>query len=268
MQKLIAVGLPICTVGAAVNVLARNMRESHVSIFQSDAIYETTLIASAGFAIGGLILIIIGFLSYFKRLPSRVKNVPEWVKIQIKRNWPEMILERAKTNELSWISDFAIKYFGSGVSPLNLMQSLYAKNGEVFWLIKECDQKSGSYREINVGYFSLLPLNKRASASVQRGELDGSRIDKDDIATRYARPNSFYIGAIAADTLRARSFALLNIQYHMSREKFKEVHKIYAKAATKDGLRLLKRHGFSPIDTQSQGEVGDLFYRDRVSQTV
>lgn len=227
------------------------------TFLQSDTTYAGIFLLSAAIAIIGLCLVLLGFVFWL------IEKTSSRVDLFLRASVYELVLRRARTGDLKWIYDFGLEYFGYNISPVELMHALYKKNGEIFWVIVKRKISEGATTEVNTGYFSILPLNKRAAFLVEKGQLDGRSITTQDLARQHGRPRAIYIGAIAARTVRARGFALTAIQQHIDREKYSQVQKLYAKAVTGDGLRLLTKYGFRSTTGSASGKIGDIFALDK-----
>jgi hypothetical protein len=251
---LYKLGLPCCAVAGTVAVVAGSMQSAHPSYFGAVLTYSRILDISIGLGLLGLSLIAISLTARF--ITGTIDVIPVIITRSIGYE-----TRRATYNDLTWIYDYAVTYFGETISPLDRMRKWYGKNGEVFWLISRVKSGGAKKQEQLSGYFCILPLNKRGRQLLEENQIDGSSMTTDYLAPRHTRPRAVYIGAIAASDRKARAHGLEAIQRYMTKPKFEEVRRLYAKAATDDGLRLLRKNHFKPMPN-AKGEVGDLYYRD------
>jgi hypothetical protein len=165
--------------------------------------------------------------------------------------------------DLNWMYRYASEFFGERISTYDQMMTCHRKNSGIYWVVKKITSKSNASTETNVGYFCVFPLNKSATLSVERGELDGSKITREHIASKFAAAAGLYIGAIAARQHGAKGCAIFELKQMLDWHRYRNCNRIYAKAATEDGLRLLKKHGFRPLSGTDKGVLGDIFFIGR-----
>ena len=122
---------------------------------------------------------------------------------------------------------------------------------------KVVDDKTGSL----VGYFVVLPLTTRGEKALRNREFGFGSSD----ASKYVRGNHSkscpaYIGMIGAKAgiPHARAFALDRLRHFIRQTDYRVV---YARAATKDGLRLLRRQGFSPVFEEDKPDINVYFQK-------
>lgn len=156
----------------------------------------------------------------------------------------------AKRNELRLVHNFAKKFFRNNVSTLTQMKQWHKKNPHLYWLLilnKRTHKKTISKM---VGYYTLIPLTERASALVEREELNGTLFTSEDIVADNQKPASIYIGAVAANRLpfRARGVVLSYLKQHVERENKRGVTAVYTRPVNGTGLELVERYNFSPVD--------------------
>jgi hypothetical protein len=112
-----------------------------------------------------------------------------------------------------------------------------------------------------VGYFIVLPLTKLGEDAIRSrsfGFYDPQSAD-------YFRKNhstrcSAYIGMVGAKTgmKDARAFAVNRLRHFVNSGDY---GRLYARAATSDGLRLLKKQSFIPVFPEDRAELDVMFMK-------
>jgi hypothetical protein len=112
-----------------------------------------------------------------------------------------------------------------------------------------------------VGYFIVLPLSKKGENAILEKEFDFSHPNIDAFFNMKHRNDApAYIGMVGAEVENqdARAFALNRLKFFVNSYRFS---RIYARAATADGLRLVKKQSFSKVFEEDRYEQGVMFVK-------
>lgn len=171
----------------------------------------------------------------------------------------------AKKRDIEWIHRFGEEELRVTVD-INKLRDWYAINYEIFWVIVDRRPRLDRNKRL-AGYFALIPLNKLGTELVEAEKLDGSSFTREHIIHHKrgrirARPKSIYIGGVAAKRgIRLRQFTLDSLKAHIGRENSDGVNTFFTRPVTNDGLRLVRRHRFSPVNKFVRGYVKEHIYR-------
>jgi hypothetical protein len=148
--------------------------------------------------------------------------------------------------------------------PLEVLQSWHRSNDEVFTCLKQ-DNKI-------IAYFSILPLDDPTMILFNRGQLKERNISSAGILSRRdaAKSNHLYVSAVAVAKRHRRNAAIGALLICKLKQRLEllclpkgSVAKVYATAASLEGLRLLKTHRFKEIQSGDERSDGNsLFMRE------
>jgi hypothetical protein len=147
-------------------------------------------------------------------------------------------------DQLRQVHEFAKMFFGEDVSQLALMKEWRRKYRRAFIVIMRRRANKVRTDEQLVGYFCLLPLQKSATEMILSGQLRGSALRPDDLASggKYA---SIYLGAVAAKGLTARALAVAFVRRELEDHWVGAARRsIVTRPLTNDGLRLARKYSF------------------------
>ncbi|WP_225026686.1 hypothetical protein [Xinfangfangia pollutisoli] len=119
------------------------------------------------------------------------------------------------------------------------------------------DTRSGKF----VGYFIVLPLSNAGVSAIEGRSFDAAGADcLNYFSKRFSSRCAAYIGAIIVDkdAIYAKAFALNQLKEFIAKKHFSV---IYARASTKDGLRLVTQSNFSPVFPEDKFSLGVIFKR-------
>lgn len=145
--------------------------------------------------------------------------------------------------------------FGSNSSNHAEILDLMQTDPNVFCKIVPLTETTG--RAAIRGYFAIMRLSREGENAIKDGSFSGRAPKRTHIRTDKKRYTNVYIAAIYGRSAKERGFALAALISHLNSIK---ARKIYARAATKHGLRLLRKYDFKPIDTHPD-KVGSVFSR-------
>jgi len=193
----------------------------------------------------GIILIVISYLR---------EKIPEFLSENLD---PYLDIQSANRTDLQIIDSLSSVAFGDTASNLTQIEELYNRAPDTFWkVVDDRNQKIS-------GYFCVFRITKKGESQVKRGTFYGACPDETAILKTSKKNVPIYVGAIYGKSLRAKAVALAGLSVYLSQLNPPAV---YAKAATKDGLRILTRRGFQPLNVNCSG-VGDFFYFPRSTET-
>lgn len=157
---------------------------------------------------------------------------------------------RCLDHHIDEVHEMAKRYFGDDITDVNKIKEIQRKFRDG---LQVAIKKDANGRDIVAGYFFLFPINKRCVDKIFSFEFEVSKIDQADIATRPQYGHAMYIGAIAADGIFARRELLGAIKLADSLVARTKTKTVYARAATKRGLELLVKNGFTAVHPKASG---------------
>lgn len=157
---------------------------------------------------------------------------------------------RCLDHHIGEVHEMAKRYFGDEITDVAKIKEIQSKFRDGLQVAIKKDDKG---RDIVAGYFFLFPINKRCVDKIYSFEFEVAKIDKADIATRPQYGHAMYIGAIAADGLFVRRELLGAIKVADSLVAKTKTKTVYARAATKRGLDLLIKNGFTAVHPRAEG---------------
>lgn len=167
----------------------------------------------------------------------------------------------AKRRDLRAIHEFGERMFGTPVSDLNRAERWFDVNRHIFWLIVDTAIRGTREQQI-VGYYAVFPLDKAATDLLEFEQIDGRSFEPDHIIpfkpNRIRRkPSCIYVGGVAGrNRKRIRHFVMGSLITHLKHEKAAGVRVVYTRPVTKDGLRLVKKYKFRPVNNvEAQKDV-------------
>lgn len=121
---------------------------------------------------------------------------------------------------------------------------------------KKCIQKIIDHSQTPpkiVGYVFVLPLTNRGVDRIENKSIEGT-LDDLSLFQKKSFPSNrpYYIGALVGENKLAKAKAIRIVEELCKRKK---VTRVFAKAATPDGLRLLRRKGFRPASEEDLAEL-------------
>lgn len=167
-------------------------------------------------------------------------------------------ISRPTNDEIVKVHEFAEKHFGGSVTSPEIIKSITEKYRAGLKIAKR-DLKMG---EVVVGYIFYFPINKKTVDKILKFEFSAAELNASDVASRAKYGYAFYVGAIAAKGFRAKAQMLGALKAYEDLAKQTKSKTIYARAASSDGLRILKKHGFEPVHKKANSV--DCFFKKLV----
>jgi hypothetical protein len=152
--------------------------------------------------------------------------------------------------DIKAISEIASDEFGDRSTSEAQTTRLHELDGKIFTAIKDSTDQI-------VGYFCLVRLTKAGVEAVMRNDFHIATAPIEYINTSTKRRyQQVYVGAVYGRRYDSKMFALGSMINELTDLKPKVV---CARAATQDGLRVLKKYGFQPVAGRPHA-VGELFW--------
>jgi len=105
------------------------------------------------------------------------------------------------------------------------------------------------------GYYIIYPINKDADSRIFEGKVRNAKsLKESDLTKTIGAASAIYISMLAGEGRHAKALALYNLKRDLRKISLnsKKVKKLYAKPASQDGLRLMKKYGFEPVGGESE----------------
>jgi hypothetical protein len=249
-KRLLEVAVTLCTVGSA--VFAVGVSESVLSQYVT-----LPRVAFGGFTASGAALVVVGaalFVAAF--VMDRLREaVTEVVYGDVDARY---VCTSASSGELPGIFDLYTRYFGADVPRLELMRAWLDKCPSAFTLVHRLvTNESGLAmgREL-VGSFKVLPLSLAGVRAIELGQATGSTFRAEHLCGARRRPAGVYVGDVVATTPFARGIVIAQLTAAIEPTAKGELT-VYARPLTRDGLRIMIKHGFlQASDGRSAPQLG------------
>jgi len=165
--------------------------------------------------------------------------------------------KRAGRQDLMGLHDLYTEYFGNDVPSVELMRSWIARCKTALMLVHRLDQKSGlATNQRLIGSFKALPLTADAVRALEAGQVTGSTFKPEHIANNKKETKAIYVGDVVATSQVGRGMVLAHLNAACT-PAVKGGLPIYARPLTRDGLRVMTKHGFVQVlDGVSRPEIG------------
>lgn len=158
---------------------------------------------------------------------------------------------KATLTDLKAIDEMSSEAFGAAASNLPNIKTLHKFSDEIFWTIY--DEKTDEI----VGYFCFFRLTAQGVKEIKDGTFHGPCPGKKSITNHKRSSCPIYVGALYGKSLKAKAFVLSGLQSILAQVN---AGSVYAKAATTDGVRILKKFNFLTLPSQPE-EVNSYFVR-------
>jgi hypothetical protein len=245
-KRAVEVGILLLTIGGGGLIAITSVRQDLESVlpFLPDLFYRSCLILGFVLCIMGLLLIVLPV--------ETIQEIFQRIKDFLKIGERPYESKPAKRQDLKLIHAYASQELGT-VSDLQKMEQWFKINHQIFWIVID-SAVSGTREQQMVGYYAVMPLNQVATELLEAEQLDGTSFTAEHII-QYRRgrirkvPTSIYIGGIAAkNKMRIRQFIMGSLIAHLNQEIANGVKVVYSRPVTKDGLRLIKKYNFKPVN--------------------
>lgn len=164
----------------------------------------------------------------------------------------------ARAQDLARVRNFAKSFFGEGISPIVAMRRWHKRYNKIFWLL---EVRSASLDAAPLrGYYCMIPVTSAAAEDLEGELLDGTTLQPEHIEPVTDRAAAVYIGAIAARGFFARGSVLNHLRGRLTELDGRGIP-IYARPVSEDGLRLLVKDQFKPVDSTARPDELDRMYK-------
>jgi hypothetical protein len=248
-KSLLDAALGLCTVGGAVFAVGASKDPVSKLVVLPDAAFSILMVVGGILAIVGGIAFMLSFL--IDRIEQAVSQV---VYGDLDSKY---LCTEARPNDLAGLHALYSRYFGDEVPDIQLMRTWVAKCGSAFTLVQRVIEDSGlATRQELVGSFKLLPLTAKGVRAIDLGQTTGSTFRPEHISGGRSRPAGYYVGDVVATTRFARGVVMAQLNAAVSPAVRSGVT-VYARPLTKDGLRVMTKHGFVQVsDGGSAPQIG------------
>lgn len=170
---------------------------------------------------------------------------------KVRRRLADLTLASCVADDLPQISQLAADEFGALASSVDRNRQLFERDNQSYWKLVN---GNGAI----LGYYCLFRLTELGTKALNRGDFDISNCPLDYLRRdkKYKLVN-IYIGAVYGKNKKAQAmvWGALNQQGQAIRPR-----KIFARAASEDGLRVLQHASFVPVRADQTG-LGTLYKR-------
>lgn len=171
----------------------------------------------------------------------------------------------ATESDFNFIDNTSTRLFGSISSSMDDIRHISNIQRDAMWVLKKRTMSEHGHMKIkNVGYAIVYCLSPEGEQAISNGTFIGARPDAAHLSPSGERCPAIYIGAVAANGMHARSYMLGAVESNLNGlRKYKYAKRIYARAATKDGRRILESNDFKVHMPANHSEAGPVYIRVR-----
>lgn len=166
----------------------------------------------------------------------------------------EIDIEDARPEDVAAIRELAIRFFGEGVTPEEVLLE-FAGEGGVFRVVKRVIVTDDDRRERFSGYFCVIPLSSAAATSILNEEIRGNELTVKHMPSLPEETAALYIGAVAARDYYSRAVVLEALRLHIRYAIALGIRQVLTRPLTIDGLRIVKKHLFQPVRQEGVGHL-------------
>lgn len=194
----------------------------------------------------GLAIVAVGLLLFSTTLFAtdlfrRILN------IKIKLGDEYISCRKCKENDIATVLELAYKSFGERATREDQIYDLFKYTPESFWLV----EGAKAY-----GYFIVYSLTEDGERAIVGGYYHGANPAREHIYRSAKKSEAVCIGAVVGTGTRGKAAALAALTTYIQSAGAK---RIYGKAVSSDGLRLVERFEFKRVDGRPQYE-SDHYY--------
>jgi hypothetical protein len=248
-KSLLDAALGLCTVGGAMFAIGASKDPVSKVAVLPDAAFGILMVVGGALAAAGAIAFMLSFL--IDRIERAVSQVA-YGDLDSK-----YLCTQARPSDLAGLHALYTRYFGDYVPDIQLMHTWVAKCGSAFTIVHRVFEDAGlPTRRDLVGSFKLLPLTAKGVRAIELGQATGSTFRPEHISGGRSRPAGYYVGDVVATTRFARGVVMAQLNAAVSPAGRGAVI-VYARSFTKDGLRVMTKHGFVQVsDGRSAPQIG------------
>lgn len=154
----------------------------------------------------------------------------------------------AERGDLEVLHSFCEQYVGPHFATLSSWYNRYKKNPGTFFIVKEFRRHRFKLREKLAGAFTIIPVREEARRLLERNELNAVTFSPRHIASPSEKPSALYISGVVGSTFRSRALVLSFLKNRLQQAHERGDLPLYTRPMTKDGLRIARAFGFTPIN--------------------
>lgn len=161
----------------------------------------------------------------------------------------DVICGRSKC--LNELCEIGFNLIGNNHADEKTLKKRLEKNNEIIKIIKL--QRNNKSRIS--GYYIVYPINNEADKLLRKKKIkNGKHIDESQILSDFSHASAIYVSMVAGKNIHSKAFSLYLLRKDISEyvKRYRRIKRLYAKPSTKDGLRLLTKYGFEPLDGDSE----------------
>jgi hypothetical protein len=248
-KPLLDAALGLCTVGGAVFAVGAS----------KDAVLKVVSLPGAAF---GILMVVGGVLAAAGAISFMLSFLMERMEQVVSQVFygdldSKYLCTQARPSDLPGLYALYTRYFGDDVPDIQLMRTWVEKCPSAFTIVQKVVEDVGlQTRQELVGSFKLLPLTARGVRAIDLGQATGSNFRPEHISGGRSRPAGYYVGDVVATTRFARGVVMAQLNAAIWPAVRSSVT-IYARPLTKDGLRVMTKHGFVQVsDGRSAPQIG------------
>lgn len=161
----------------------------------------------------------------------------------------------ARLEDLNFIHELAISFFGEPVSDLGLMREWWSVNENVFWVLRRVTTAQAFKNEEIVAYFSVIPVTPQAASLLRDGTITGASIPSSAIVPADQSYDAVYIGAVAGKYTLSKALVILSLTTYLESTARSRSIEVLARPVTADGLRVVEDYGMTPTGASGLGHL-------------
>jgi pimeloyl-ACP methyl ester carboxylesterase len=184
---------------------------------------------------------------------------------ELSRELEEIQVDDASPEDAWNIHDYALRMFGEGVTPEDIVMQFIAHGG-IFKVVKRIIVTEDGRREQFSGYFCVIPLSGNATRSARTGALRGNQFTMEHVAVSDERTAALYVGAVAGRDRYSRALILGSLRFHLEQQFVRGIKSVLARPLTRDGLRIAEKNLFKPLDHPGLDQLYELVVPHRTQQ--
>lgn len=203
-----------------------------------DALGDYWLVKVIGFSVGILLLALAALISISSHVYERIVGAVYGA---------THVIDFCSKHEVEIVHHFAKTFFGNEVTDPEKIHLIIRKYRNGLRIAKKFTDEGVSI----IAYIFYFPINKSTVEKIHKYEFDVKDLKASDIASHPRYGYAMYIGAIAGRGVVAKAQMLSVLMDKQDEAKKTKTKTVYARAASRDGLRLLKKRGFKPVHTKA-----------------
>lgn len=171
--------------------------------------------------------------------------------------------ECASRGEIQEVVPFYDRVIGTGQRPsVNQLKSMFSANKSIFRFYKRKSVR-GSRKIVEIrGFCTVIPMKRDAGVLLEKGELNGLKMDSTHIAGAKERCEVCYIGSIGAERNSAKAAVLTYVLGVIDEYEQRGCGRVYTRPTTEDGLRIVRKYGFVSVEGGGVPRIGELCYKE------